>query len=82
MNNRLSFMNSFFVLLLIGKIGHIGTLGAVSWAWVFLPLLLDLIMDFLTKMGYVDAAIARLIVRLKVREVQKIANRLKDKDNG
>lgn len=75
MNNRLSFMNSIFVLMLVGKIGHIGTLAAVPWLCMFIPLVLDILLDFLTKMGYVDAAIGRLIIWLKVRKIRKIANR-------
>lgn len=72
MHNKLSFMNSFFVLLFIGKVGHIGTLGAIPWLLVFTPLVLDLGLDFIIKLGYVDTVIVRLRVWLKVRELKRI----------
>lgn len=70
-----------FLMLLVGKIGHIGTLGAVPWILVLLPLVLDLIMDFLVKLGYMDTAIIKLRVWLKVREMKRIVDR-QNKANG
>lgn len=82
MHNKLSFLNSFCVSLFIGKVGHLGTLGAVAWPLVFLPLVLDLLLDFLLKLGYVDRAIGRLNLFVKTRALIRIAKKIKDDDHG
>lgn len=81
MHNKLSFMNAIFVLLFIGKMGHIGTLGAIAWVLVFIPLVLDLLLDFLIKLGYVDSLIGRLNLWLKTRALIRIANKIKKQRN-
>lgn len=75
MHNKISFLNIFCVLFLIGKIGHLGTLGGLPWAIVFLPLVLDLILDFLLKLGYVDRGIIRLRLWLKIQKIKNISKR-------
>jgi hypothetical protein len=77
MRNKLSFCNMAFLMLLIGKIGHIGTLDAIGWVIVFIPFLLDLLLDFVTEMGYIRQAIGWYNMKKKVKELNNIANREK-----
>lgn len=80
MHNKLSFINSFFVLLLVGKIGNLGTLGAVPWLLVFTPLVLDLGFDFMLQMGYIDNLLFKLKSKIKIIQIKRIVNR-KNKGN-
>lgn len=72
MRNNLTVTSAMFVLLFVGKIGNIGTLGSLSWLVVFAPFLVDAVWDFVARMGYYD----RLLAKVKIWELK---NRLENK---
>lgn len=74
MRNKLTFSNMAFLMLLVGKIGHLGTLGGLSWLIVFIPLALDVFFDFTARMGYLDQAIGWINMKKKIRDLNNIAN--------
>ena len=77
MRNKLTFSNMAFLMLLVGKIGHLGTLGGLHWLIVFIPLLCDILLDFFFAMGYYDRAIGWAVAWIKIRKLKKIANNIK-----
>lgn len=73
MRNRLSFLNALFLMLAVGKLGHIGTLGNITWLAIWIPFIFDVIVDFLIAVGYVDAVILKLRALLIRKKISKIA---------
>lgn len=72
MRNNITLLSAIFAMLFVGKIGNIGTLGSIAWGWVFLPLLLDLVVDFLKVMDSHYGFVVRLIANYRNRKVRKI----------
>lgn len=77
MRNKLTFFSLLFLILFVGKVGSLGTLGRVNWIWVILPLVADFFVDFLVSVGWQSQALSWLISRYKNREVIRVAKRLK-----
>jgi hypothetical protein len=82
MRNKLSFANMAFLMLLVGKIGHIGTLGGIPWPIVFIPLLLDVLLDYAITVGLYDYPVAWVQMKIKLWQIKRIANREKTNKNG
>lgn len=61
-----------FALLLVGKIGNVGTLGNISWLWVALLMALDTAMDFTIAMGYQDYFVQMAIFKVKSRKMDRV----------
>lgn len=81
MRNKLSFANMLFLMLLVGKIGELGRLGAIPWLLVILPLGLDVLLDYMTRAMVIDRLIDHVIAWIKIRQLKKIAN-IQNKRNG
>lgn len=77
MRNKVSFFNLWFLLLFLGKVGGIGKLGTIGWWLVFTPLLLDLLLDFINKLGYIDKAINYIRTKIMMKKLQDIVDREK-----
>lgn len=81
MKNKLTFANSFFVLLAVGKMAHIGALDSFPWWRVFLFLGIDWFVDWVLWLLQYHGVWGQIImfekrVRMR-RKVNEIANRLK-----
>jgi len=72
MRNNITLLSAIFAMLFVGKIGNIGTLGSITWVWVFVPLLLDLVVDFLKVMDSHYGFVVRVIASYRNRKIRKI----------
>lgn len=72
MRNNITLLSAIFAMLFVGKIGNIGTLGSTSWVWVFVPLLLDLVVDFLKVIDSHYGFVVRFIASYRNRKVRRI----------
>lgn len=77
MRNTLNFCTGLAILLIVGKVGHIGTLAQLSWLQVLMPLIVDCGYDiykvFNKQFGWSD----RIKTYLLQRRINKIANQIK-----
>lgn len=75
MRNKITLLSAAFVLLIIGKVGNIGTLAQLAYWKIFAVLGADLFIDFLSKMDEHYLWGHRIWLYLKRKQIRDIVKR-------
>ena len=77
MGNKLTFCNAMFIAFLFGKLGHIGAFAAMPWVVIFIPLMGDVILDTLNRLGLIRNTINRIDLWNMKRRLNNISDKVK-----